>query len=58
MTLVADDPNKYQCLVEGFAYDPKTGDWTQRVTYEAQSRLEALRWMNMNRDWFKNLRIL
>lgn len=44
--------------VEGFTYDPKTRDWTLRVEYIAQSRMEAIRWMNFNRDWMKGLRII
>jgi hypothetical protein len=43
---------------EGFAYSPATGDWTERVEYVARDRMEAIRWMNFNRDWMKNLRIL
>ena len=45
-------------IAEGYAYDPKTRDWTQRVTYEARDRMEAIRWMNFNRDWMLRLRIL
>jgi hypothetical protein len=41
----------------GFAYDSKTRDWTKEVTYEARDRMEAICWINMNRDWFKNMRI-
>ena len=43
---------------EGYAYDPKTRDWTERVVYEARDRMEAVRWINFQRGWFKNLRIL
>jgi hypothetical protein len=43
---------------EGFAYDPATRDWTQRVEYVARDRMEAIRWINFNRDWMKSLRIL
>jgi hypothetical protein len=45
-------------IAEGFAYDPQTRDWTQRVTYEARNRMEALNWIKFNKDWMKNLRIL
>lgn len=41
----------------GFAYDPATHDWTKRVEYDARNEMEAIRWCNMNRDWFKNLRV-
>jgi hypothetical protein len=47
-----------QIKAEGYAYDPKTRDWTLRVEYVARDRMEAIRWMNSNRDWFKNLRIV
>ena len=43
---------------QGKAFDPKTGDWTKLVEYEARDRMEAIRWMNMNRDWFKDLKIV
>jgi len=43
---------------EGYAYDPKTKDWTERVEYVARDRMEAIRWMNFNKDWMKGLRIL
>jgi hypothetical protein len=42
----------------GFIYDPKTRDWTEPVKYEARDRIEAIRWMNFNRDWMKNLHIV
>lgn len=42
----------------GLAYDPSTNDWTKVVVYEARNRMEAIRWMNFNRDWFKNLKIV
>jgi hypothetical protein len=45
-------------IAEGFAYDPTTRDWTVRHTYEARSRMDAIRWINFNRDWMKNLRIV
>lgn len=41
----------------GYAYDATTHDWTQRVEYVAKDRMDAIRWMNFNRDWFKNLHI-
>jgi hypothetical protein len=44
-------------VATGFAYDAKTRDWTKPVSYEARDRMEAIRWINMNRDWFKNCRI-
>ena len=43
--------------VIGKTFDPKTGDWTKLVEYEAQDRMEAIRWINFNKDWFKDLRI-
>jgi hypothetical protein len=43
---------------EGYAYDQQTRDWTERVEYVARDRLEAIRWINFNRDWFKRLRIV
>lgn len=43
---------------EGFAYDRVTRGWTERVEYIARDRMEAVRWMNFNRDWMKNLRIV
>ncbi len=42
----------------GKAFDPRTGDWTKVVEYEARTRMEAIRWMNFNRDWMKELRII
>ena len=42
----------------GLAYDPSTRDWTKPVEYTAQDRMEVIRWMNFNRDWMKNLRIV
>lgn len=45
-------------VVEGYAYDPATRDWTKRVTYEARDRMEAIRWMNFQRDWMKSLKIV
>ena len=42
----------------GFAYDQKTRDWTRRIEYNARNKMEAIRWCNMNRDWFKNLQVV
>jgi hypothetical protein len=44
--------------VEGYGYDPRTHDWTDRAVYEARDRMEAIRWMNFQRAWMKGLRIL
>lgn len=41
----------------GYAFDPETRDWTKRTEYVARDRMEAVRWMNFNRDWMKNLHI-
>jgi hypothetical protein len=41
----------------GFGYDPKTHDWTKPITYDARDRMEAIRWINFNRNWLKNCRI-
>jgi len=43
---------------EGYVFDSRTGDWTERVEYVARDRMEAIRWINFNRDWMKNLRII
>jgi len=43
--------------VIGLTYDPATRDWTLPVEYKARDRMEAIRWMNFNRDWMKNLHI-
>ena len=43
---------------EGYAYDPQTRDWTERVVVEFRNRMEAVRWINFQRDWLKRLRIL
>lgn len=45
-------------IAEGYAYDPKTNRWSDRIEYQARNQMEAIRWMNMNRDWFKYLRII
>lgn len=47
-----------QTAAEGYAYDPKTRDWTERVEYTARNRMEAIRWINFQRDWLKRLRIV
>lgn len=49
-----DTPTK----AEGFAYDPATQDWTQRVEFVGRNRQEALNWIKFQRDWMKNLRIV
>lgn len=49
---------KAKVVAEGLAYDPKTRDWTKRVEYVAQDRQEAIRWINFNRNWMKELRIV
>jgi hypothetical protein len=43
---------------EGYAYSAETRDWTERVEYVARDRIEAIRWINFQRDWMKNLRII
>lgn len=43
---------------QGLAYDPVTRDWTELVIVEFRNRTEAIRWMNFQRDWMKQLRIL
>jgi hypothetical protein len=45
-------------VVEGYAYDPETKNWTDRVEYIAKDRMEAIRWMNFNKDWMLRLRIV
>lgn len=47
-----------QVAAEGYAFDPKTRDWTKKTEYVARDRIEAIRWINFNRDWMKNLRIV
>lgn len=45
-------------IASGKAYNPNTNDWTTPVVWtEARNRMEALNWVRMNRDWFKDLRI-
>ena len=43
---------------EGYAYNAQTRDWTDRIEYVAQTRMEAIRWINFNRDWLMHLRIV
>jgi hypothetical protein len=43
---------------EGYAYNAQTRDWTDRVEYEARDRMEAIRWINFNKNWLKSLRIV
>jgi hypothetical protein len=42
----------------GLAYDQTTRDWTKLVVVELRDRMEAIRWMNFNRDWMKDLKII
>jgi len=42
----------------GLAYDPETNDWTHEVVYIARSRTEAVWWMNFNKAWLKDLKIV
>ena len=42
----------------GKAWDAETRDWTKETVYMAKDRMEAIRWMNFNRDWMKGLRIV
>jgi hypothetical protein len=44
--------------VTGLAYDAATNDWTKPVEYMARDRMDAIRWMRFNQDWFKDLRIV
>jgi len=44
--------------VEGYAFSAETRDWTERVEYKARDRMEAIRWMNFNKNWMKHLRIV
>jgi hypothetical protein len=46
-----------EVIAEGLAYDQATRDWTKRVEYRARDRMEAVRWCNFNRDWFKSLKV-
>ena len=47
-----------EVIAEGLAYDAATRDWTKVVRFVARSRIEAIRWINFNRDWMKSLRIV
>lgn len=58
MNKIETTQNDKPCTAEGFAYDSKTNDWTERVVYEARNRAEAVNWIRFNRDWFKNLRVI
>ena len=51
--------NKQEQTVKasGLAYDQTTRDWTKKVVVEFKDRMEAIRWMNFNRDWMKCLKI-
>ncbi len=42
----------------GYSYNAQTRDWTDKAEYIAQSRMEAIRWMNFNKDWMKGLKIV
>lgn len=44
-------------IATGLAYSQETRDWTEKATYEARDRMEAIRWVRFNRDWMKDLRI-
>lgn len=50
--------NTSPVIAEGLAYDPTTRDWTDRVQYAARDRMEAIRWINFNRNWLKSLHIV
>lgn len=43
---------------EGYAYDPVARDWTIHVIVTFATRMEAIRWINFQRDWLKGLRII
>lgn len=43
---------------EGYAYNAQTRDWTDRVEVEFKNRMEAIRWINFQKDWMKNLKII
>lgn len=49
--------NQQIIKASGLAYSQQTRDWTEKVTVEFKDRMEAIRWMNFNRDWMKNLKI-
>ena len=41
----------------GLFYSQITRDWTEKHVVEFKDRMEAIRWMNFNRDWAKCLKI-
>jgi hypothetical protein len=43
---------------EGYAYNEQDRDWTTRVEYVARNRVEAIRWIDFQKDWMKRLRIV
>jgi hypothetical protein len=43
---------------EGYAYNERDRDWTTRVEYVARDRMEAIRWINFQKDWMKRLKII
>ncbi len=45
-------------IATGKTFDPATRAWTLPVEYIARDRIDALRWINFNRDWMKDLRIV
>ena len=44
--------------ITGKAFDAATREWTMPVTYEARNHREAMDWMAMNREWFKDMEIV
>ncbi len=42
----------------GLAYNSETRNWDKLVVVEFRDRMEAIRWMNFQRDWFTNLKIV
>lgn len=44
--------------VVGLAFDPATQDWTKETVYFARDRMEAIRWIEFNHNWMKQLRIV
>lgn len=45
-------------IAEGFAYNPRTCQWSERVEYVARNRQEALNWIKFQRHWLTRLRIV
>ena len=41
----------------GYAFDQATRDWTKLVSCDFGDHMAAIRWCNMNRDWFKHLQV-